>query len=325
MEAHGVQEQLCREPTVQKTCFQLHLHCGQLWVIFNASELVCWPSFVLFTISHGLCLTSSCHALTNICYALHYNLNNKRGPEYINLAVQKRRPLKAFSGFLKVPELIFQYFADYLSMLWAAEFSLTGDSTNLICFSIIPYIISIRVADNLLPCRYLFNWYFQQDGTIEYEIKLTGELSTNQLSQGEGSNPEYGTLVMAGVNAQHHQHMFCARLDMAVDDSYGGAGLVVSEVRAFWICIKSHCIHQVWSALLSQSIRLYLCSVCSSSPPVIESEYCRQWIDWFTIFSLLCACHQFSCNIREELFFALRPYSAEWYRYISNSATAPPL
>ena len=70
-----------------------------------------------------------------------------------------------------------------------------------------------------------------QDGTIKYEIKLTGELSTNPLSFGETS-PEYGTLVMEGVNAQHHQHMFCARLDMAVDDEEGGKGLYVSEVRA---------------------------------------------------------------------------------------------
>lgn len=84
-------------------------------------------------------------------------------------------------------------------------------------------------AEDHTWCRYLFNWYFQQDGTIEYEIKLTGELSTNQLSQGE-SDPEFGTLVAPGVNAQHHQHMFCARLDMAVDDPNGGAGLVVSEV-----------------------------------------------------------------------------------------------
>ncbi len=69
-----------------------------------------------------------------------------------------------------------------------------------------------------------------QDGTISYEIKLTGELSTNMLSPGE-EMPEHGTLVGEGVNAQHHQHMFCARLDLAVDDPQGGKGLVVTEVR----------------------------------------------------------------------------------------------
>ena len=42
-----------------------------------------------------------------------------------------------------------------------------------------------------------------QDGSIEYQIKLTGELSTNPLSPGEDpKNPKYGTLVDPGVNAQ---------------------------------------------------------------------------------------------------------------------------
>jgi hypothetical protein len=56
------------------------------------------------------------------------------------------------------------------------------------------------------PCAYPPK-HSTQDGTIGYEIKLTGELSTNNLSAGEGPNPTHGTLVMPGVNAQHHQHM----------------------------------------------------------------------------------------------------------------------
>ena len=39
-----------------------------------------------------------------------------------------------------------------------------------------------------------------------------------------------GTLVAPHVVAAFHQHLFCARLDMAVDDAEGGKGLVVSEV-----------------------------------------------------------------------------------------------
>jgi primary-amine oxidase len=73
-----------------------------------------------------------------------------------------------------------------------------------------------------------------QDGTVSYEIKLTGELSTNMLSPGEDM-PEHGTLVGEGINAQHHQHMFCARLDPAVDDRQGGKGLVVTEVSGDWL------------------------------------------------------------------------------------------
>ena len=47
-----------------------------------------------------------------------------------------------------------------------------------------------------------------QDGTIEYQIKLTGELSTNPLSPDEDpSSPTYGTLVAKDVNAQAHQHL----------------------------------------------------------------------------------------------------------------------
>ena len=68
--------------------------------------------------------------------------------------------------------------------------------------------------------EYLFYWYFKQDGTIEFEVKLSGMLSTNNLSKGERENggwPEHGVLVIDGVNAQMHQHMFCARIDMAVD------------------------------------------------------------------------------------------------------------
>lgn len=65
-----------------------------------------------------------------------------------------------------------------------------------------------------------------QDGSIEYEIKLSGELSTNLLSENE-KVPEYGVMVAPGVNAQVHQHMFCMRLDMAVD----GKRNSVSEVE----------------------------------------------------------------------------------------------
>ena len=75
--------------------------------------------------------------------------------------------------------------------------------------------------------EYLFYWRFRLDGSIDFEIRLSGELSTNLPSAGEDpSNPGHGILVAPGVNAQIHQHMFCARLDMAVD----GTKNTVSEV-----------------------------------------------------------------------------------------------
>ena len=80
--------------------------------------------------------------------------------------------------------------------------------------------------------EYAFYWSLYQDGTIDYQIKLTGELSTNQLSAHELDSGlgEFGTIVTPGVNAQNHQHMFCARLDFAVDCEDGGRSLVVTEV-----------------------------------------------------------------------------------------------
>ena len=90
--------------------------------------------------------------------------------------------------------------------------------------------------------EYLFYWYFNQDGSMEYEIKLSGMLSTNLLSAGErvdgegGANdgaPLHGVLVAPGVNAQVHQHMFCARLDVQVD----GIDNVVDEVDLLTGCV----------------------------------------------------------------------------------------
>lgn len=84
----------------------------------------------------------------------------------------------------------------------------------------------ISFVATVVNYEYLFYWRLKQDGTIDYEIKLSGELSTNLLSAQEGEVPLYGTLVAPNVNAQIHQHMFCARLDMAVD----GHANSVSEV-----------------------------------------------------------------------------------------------
>jgi primary-amine oxidase len=74
--------------------------------------------------------------------------------------------------------------------------------------------------------EYAFYWYFYQDGTLQLEIKPTGELSTNPV--GPTENPQHGVLVLPGVNAQVHQHMFNARIDFMVD----GVNNVVSEMNA---------------------------------------------------------------------------------------------
>jgi primary-amine oxidase len=63
--------------------------------------------------------------------------------------------------------------------------------------------------------EYAFYWYFYQDGTIEFEVKLTGIVLTSALPPGESS--DFGTLVAPQTLAGHHQHFLSLRLDMAVD------------------------------------------------------------------------------------------------------------
>jgi len=69
--------------------------------------------------------------------------------------------------------------------------------------------------------EYACNWYFMMDGSIEFEMKATGILNT------VGAHPgveKHGVEVSSGVCGQLHQHLFTAKLDMAVD---GDANTVV--------------------------------------------------------------------------------------------------
>ncbi|ORE97673.1 primary-amine oxidase [Aurantimonas sp. 22II-16-19i] len=73
-------------------------------------------------------------------------------------------------------------------------------------------ISSIATVGNY---EYGFYWYFHLDGTIEHEIKATGIINT--VACEPGSPGKYGVEVAPGVSGQIHQHLFCARLDMAID------------------------------------------------------------------------------------------------------------
>lgn len=110
--------------------------------------------------------------------------------------------------------------------------------------------------------EYLFYWRLKLDGTIDFEIRLSGELSTNLPSQGEDPmNPSYGKLVAPGVNAQIHQHMFCARLDMAVDGNKNTVSEVDVVPQAF--CLEKNpygnAFYVVETVLSSESdgVRVY--------------------------------------------------------------------
>lgn len=58
-------------------------------------------------------------------------------------------------------------------------------------------------------------WYFYLDGSMEFEMKATGIINTAACVP--GTEQKYGVEVAPGVVGQIHQHLFCARLDLAID------------------------------------------------------------------------------------------------------------
>ena len=62
---------------------------------------------------------------------------------------------------------------------------------------------------------YRFFWYLYQDGTIQFEAKLTGIILTTAIAPGQGYR--WGGMVTPEIGGPTHQHFFNARLHMMVD------------------------------------------------------------------------------------------------------------
>jgi primary-amine oxidase len=62
---------------------------------------------------------------------------------------------------------------------------------------------------------YGFFWYLYQDGTIRFEVKLTGIILTKAVAA--GTTDDHANLVAPQLAGPHHQHLFNVRLDFAVD------------------------------------------------------------------------------------------------------------
>ena len=75
--------------------------------------------------------------------------------------------------------------------------------------------------------EYASYWYFTQDGMIEFEMKATGIINTSACEPGQPT--KYGTEVAPGLQGHIHQHIFCARLEMAVD----GPGNSIVECNTY--------------------------------------------------------------------------------------------
>ncbi|KAK0633997.1 copper amine oxidase [Immersiella caudata] len=138
--------------------------------------------------------------------------------------------IKYFDGFLvtpsglpvKTPNVICCHEIDD-GILWKHTNTRTGNAA--VARSRVLVLQTIITASNY---EYIFLFYFGQDASIHYEVRATGILSTAPISL-SGSVP-YGTTVAPGVLAPYHQHLFCLRINPAVD-GYRNT-LVVEESRA---------------------------------------------------------------------------------------------
>ncbi|CAH7673550.1 copper amine oxidase [Phakopsora pachyrhizi] len=75
--------------------------------------------------------------------------------------------------------------------------------------------------------EYLFYWNFFQDGSIAFDVKLSGILNIALLTEEEQNlKHRYGVEVAPRLLAQHHSHVFCLRIDPMID------GINNSVVRA---------------------------------------------------------------------------------------------
>ena len=63
--------------------------------------------------------------------------------------------------------------------------------------------------------EYAFYWYFYQDGTIQLEVKLTGIIGVSAMH--DGTDVETSPQVSPTLSSPIHQHLFCVRLDPAID------------------------------------------------------------------------------------------------------------
>lgn len=63
--------------------------------------------------------------------------------------------------------------------------------------------------------EYGYYWFFYQDGSLQFEVKLTGIIAPAAIAPGE--QPVSGSLVAPGLYGPNHQHYFNVRLDWMLD------------------------------------------------------------------------------------------------------------
>lgn len=108
-----------------------------------------------------------------------------------------------------VPDVVCVHEVDD-GILWKHTNTRTGNAVVARARSLV--VQTIITASNY---EYIFAFVLGQDGALTYEVRATGIVSTVPVGVGETS--EWGAVVAPGVLAPGHQHLFCLRVDPAVD------------------------------------------------------------------------------------------------------------
>ncbi|KAH7137953.1 copper amine oxidase [Dendryphion nanum] len=94
-------------------------------------------------------------------------------------------------------------------------------------------ILVLQTIITVSNYEYIFAFHFGQDASISYEVRATGILSTVPIHFGEKNTVPYGTIVAPGVLAPYHQHLFCLRIDAAIDGHQNSVLIEESEPMPF--------------------------------------------------------------------------------------------
>ncbi|KAJ4354250.1 uncharacterized protein N0V89_005984 [Didymosphaeria variabile] len=90
-------------------------------------------------------------------------------------------------------------------------------------------ILVLQTIITVSNYEYIFAFHFYQDASISYEVRATGILSTVPTKYGEDTKIPYGTIVAPGVLAPYHQHLFCLRIDPAIDGQKNSVSIEESQ------------------------------------------------------------------------------------------------
>lgn len=82
----------------------------------------------------------------------------------------------------------------------------------------------VQFIITLANYEYIFAYKFDQSGGITVETRATGIVSVVAIDEGKKS--PYGNVVSPGALAQNHQHIFCVRIDPAID---GAENTIIQE------------------------------------------------------------------------------------------------